>query len=380
MRPGGEIEFGFVAAAVDAPGTPDAQLYREVLADCEHNRSLGYGTVWMIEHHFSDYFPTPSPLMFLSHLTARFPDLALGTCVLVMPWYNPLRLAEDIAMLSVLCERPLHLGLGRGTAKYEYDAFGLNMEETRTRFRETYEILQCALTGKPFSYQGEYLSVPKEIRIRPEPNRERINLYGAIGSPDSAGIMGSLGLPPICTSIGNYDAQVAALVNWREAAAAGGFQTDVTMPIMMDCIVADTDAEAILEAREYKPRFMQAQIDHYQTDTTDWENTKSYEAWKKIFAGMKARTIPENIDPWTEWQLIGSGETVCRKLQKFIDAGFNHFILHFATPGVPREPRHRWAERFAREVAPHFSPAFARKKAVPATAYVGAGLSARGGA
>src|SRR5581483_4607487 len=43
MRPGGEIEFGFVAAAVDAPGTPDAQLYREVLADCEHNRWLGYG-------------------------------------------------------------------------------------------------------------------------------------------------------------------------------------------------------------------------------------------------------------------------------------------------------------------------------------------------
>lgn len=361
MQDSQPVSFGVVAGAAGAPGTSDAEQYRDLLNDCEYNRSLGYRTVWTLEHHFSDYFPTPDLMVLLAHIAARFPDLALGTCVLVLPWHNPLRLAEQIAMLSVLSDQPLHLGLGRGTARYEYDAFGLDMEETRTRFQETYEILERALTGKKFTYKGEFLSVPKEIRIRPQPNRERIHFYGAIGSPSSAAIMGGMGLPPMTTSFGDFEAQAEAMRNWSDAAKSKGFATNVMKPIMVNCIVADTDAAAVLEARTYMPRFMQAQVDHYQTETTDWENTKSYEAWKKIFASMKARTIPENIDPWTAGQLIGSPETVRRRTQQFIDVGFNHFILHFATPGAPLQVRQKWAARFARDVAPYFSAAFRQR-------------------
>ena len=81
----------------------------------------------------------------------------------------------------------MHLGLGRGTAKYEYDAFGLDMGQARARFKETWEILDLALSGEPFSYEGEYLDVPKQIRLRPNPRREQINFYGAIGSPGQRG-------------------------------------------------------------------------------------------------------------------------------------------------------------------------------------------------
>jgi alkanesulfonate monooxygenase SsuD/methylene tetrahydromethanopterin reductase-like flavin-dependent oxidoreductase (luciferase family) len=158
----GEVEFGFVASAADAPGTPDHELYRTVLEDVEFHADLGYTTAWLIEHHFSDYFPTPSPLILASHIAARFPELSLGTCVLVTPWYQPLRLAGEIAMLSLLTEQPLHLGLGRGTAKYEFDAFGVDMQESRQRFEEAYEILTLALSGEAFTYQGTYLQVPKQ--------------------------------------------------------------------------------------------------------------------------------------------------------------------------------------------------------------------------
>jgi alkanesulfonate monooxygenase SsuD/methylene tetrahydromethanopterin reductase-like flavin-dependent oxidoreductase (luciferase family) len=123
---------------------------------------------------------------------------------------------------------------------------------------------------------------------------------------------------------------------------------------MIDCIVAETDDEAVREACLYKPRFMQAQIDHYAPHATDWAGTPGYEAWQRIFAGMERRTRPENIVPWCEWQLVGSPETVRRKLQQYIDVGFNHIILHFSTPGIPAGVRRRWAERFAADVAPHF--------------------------
>lgn len=89
--------------------------------------------------------------------------------MIVTPWHNPLRLAGQIAMLTQLTDQPLHLGLGRGTANFEFDAFGLDMGERRGRFQETWEIRRRAMTGEPFSYAGRYVSVPERIRIRPQP-------------------------------------------------------------------------------------------------------------------------------------------------------------------------------------------------------------------
>jgi alkanesulfonate monooxygenase SsuD/methylene tetrahydromethanopterin reductase-like flavin-dependent oxidoreductase (luciferase family) len=351
------VEFGCVVAAAGAPGASDRDLYRGMLTDCEVFSQLGYRTVWVLEHHFSDYFPTPDPGLQIAHFSGRFPELGFGTCVIVTPWHNPLRLAGQIAMLTQLTDQPLHLGLGRGTAKFEFDAFGLDMGETRGRFQETWEILRLAMTGEPFSYAGRYVSVPARIRIRPEPRAGQLHFYGAIGSPDSAGIMAGLGLPPICNTIGDLARQAATLRAWEAGAAEAGLDvTGTILPIMIDCIVADTDEEAISEACLYKPRFMQAQIDHYAPHATDWANTPGYEAWQRIFAGMELRTRPEGIVPWCEWQLIGSPETVRRKLQAYLDVGFNHIILHFSTPGIPGAVRHRWAARFAADVAPHFSP------------------------
>jgi alkanesulfonate monooxygenase SsuD/methylene tetrahydromethanopterin reductase-like flavin-dependent oxidoreductase (luciferase family) len=331
-----------------------------MLADCAHYGQLGFGTIWVLEHHFSDYFPTPDPGVQIAHLAGRFPGLGFGTCVIVTPWHNPLRLAGQIAMLTQLTDQPLHLGLGRGTAKFEFDAQGLDMGEARDRFQETWDILRLAMTGKPFTYQGRHLSVPKEIRIRPEPRTENLHFYGAIGSPGSAAIMAGLGLPPICNTVGNLESQAATLRSWAEAAAESGLDpARATYPLMIDCIVADTDEDAVAEACLYKPRFMQAQIDHYAPHATDWANTPGYEAWQKIFAGMEKRTRPEGIVPWCRWQLIGSPETVRQRLRDYIDVGFNHIILHFSTPGIPVEVRHRWATRFAADVAPHVGPAAA---------------------
>jgi alkanesulfonate monooxygenase SsuD/methylene tetrahydromethanopterin reductase-like flavin-dependent oxidoreductase (luciferase family) len=352
----GDIQFGCVVAAAAAPGASDRDLYQAMLADCALYSELGFQTAWVLEHHFSDYFPTPDPATQIAYLAGRFPQLGFGTCVIVTPWHNPLRLAGQIAMLTQLTDRPLHLGLGRGTAKFEYDAYGLDMGEARVRFQESWDILRLAMTGDPFSYAGQYLSVPEKIRIRPLPRTHGLHFYGAIGSPDSAAIMARLGLAPICNTIGDLDTQAATLRTWADTATAAGMDVAGTaIPLMIDCIVADSDEEAVREACLYKPRFMQAQIDHYAPHATDWANTPGYEAWQRIFAGMEKRTQPEGIVPWCQWQLVGSPETVRQRLQQYVDVGFSHIILHFSTPGIPVEVRHRWANRFAADVAPHFS-------------------------
>jgi alkanesulfonate monooxygenase SsuD/methylene tetrahydromethanopterin reductase-like flavin-dependent oxidoreductase (luciferase family) len=351
------VSFGVAASAADAPGTSDAAIYRTLLEDVEYHAELGFGTVWLLEHHFSDYFPTPSPLILASHIAGRFPDLALGTCVLVLPWYEPLRLAGEIAMLSLLSEQPLHLGLGRGTAKYEFDAFGLDMANSRERFHEVYEVISTALRGERFAYHGNQIDMPKKIEVRPRvagATTDRIHFYGAIGSPGSASVMAEMGLPPLCTTIGDLQTQAGIIRTWDEAAKAKGLATDVMKPIMINCIVADSDEEAIEQAQLYIPRFMQAQIDHYTPEETDWEQLPDYRAWKGQFAGMKAKTDPENIPAWAAYQLVGSPETVAERVQEYLDIGFNHLFLHVATPGVPCEVRRIWTKRFMEEVAPRF--------------------------
>ena len=143
-----DISFGFQAAAADVAGVPDHQLYRDLMSDCELGHRLGYDAAWLLEHHFSDYYPTPSPLLMMAHIAAKFPDLSLGTSVLVLPWYHPLRLAEEIAMLNLLTRGTLHLGIGRGTAKMEYDAYNIDMNEGRARFSEVFQDRRAGPGGK----------------------------------------------------------------------------------------------------------------------------------------------------------------------------------------------------------------------------------------
>ena len=143
------LKFGFTAAATsaDTECSSDGERYGQMLTDCKLGFELGYDCAWVLEHHFTDYFPTPSPIVVMSHLAAAFPGLSLGSCVLVLPWYNPLRLAEEISMLSHFCKGDLHLAFGRGTAKIEYDAYGIDMSSAKERFKEAIENYQSGLIG-----------------------------------------------------------------------------------------------------------------------------------------------------------------------------------------------------------------------------------------
>ena len=119
----------------------------------------------------------------MAHIAARFPDLSLGTCVLVTPWYEPLRLAGELAMLTNMTEQKLYIGLGRGTAKYEYDAFGVDMTRGARAVRGDVggaRPRDDAASRSRTRASTSTSSTP--VRIRPTPVRERIDFFGAIGS------------------------------------------------------------------------------------------------------------------------------------------------------------------------------------------------------
>ncbi|MGI9477761.1 MAG: LLM class flavin-dependent oxidoreductase, partial [Hyphomicrobiaceae bacterium] len=239
------VRYGIQIGAVDRAGVSDADLYNEAVVDARLTQELGFDAAWLVEHHFSDYYPTPNPLVFLSHLAAACPGLGLGTAVMVLPWYDPIRFVEDVSMVATMAKGPLYIGMGRGTAKLEYDAMRVSMEEARDRFRECWEVTQLGLKGDAFTYDGNYIRLDRPIEIRPklDPKRQ-IEFFGAIGSPGSAEIMADLGLRPLTLAQFPDHMLIKILDRWNARNEQVGRATSDIMPISAKCFIADTDAQA----------------------------------------------------------------------------------------------------------------------------------------
>lgn len=347
-----QTRFAYQIGAVGEAGLSDAALYDEALSDAELVHRLGYDAAWLIEHHFSDYYPQPNPLMLLSHIAAKCPGLGLGTSVMVLPWYNPLRFAEDIAMLQTLSSGELHIGMGRGTAKSEYEAFGIDMETARSRFADGWALARQALKGEAFTFDGEFVRVPEAIRLRPNLSGKMPNFYGAIGSPSSAEIMADMDLPPLCLS--NFPDHVlkSILGKWDARTVAKGGSTDVTKPLAIKCFIGKTDKQAREEALTYLPDFFRLQVEHYQTDARPWDNVSGYEQFSKMFSTLKEMCNPDNLGPFLDQNLIGSAETVAARIRQLQDIGFNYFVTTNATYGVPRAVRQSTIRALAEDVIP----------------------------
>lgn len=346
--------FAFQVAPVSGENASDASMYASAIEDARLGHSLGFSAGWVIEHHFTDYYPTPNPLLMLSHVAAACPGLGLGTSVMVLPWYNPLRFAEDVAMLQVLSKGELHIGIGRGTAKLEYDAFEIDMKEARDRFRESWEIVRTALKGKPFTYAGEYLSVEQEVTLRPVLNGTKPQFYGAIGSPQSAEIMADLGLPPLALAQFPDHMLQRIMDNWRARRTELGETTDVSAPILVQCYVGDTDEAAREQARQYLPLYFKKQVEHYEILKNPWKDLDGYEQFSRFFDNLLKLSDSQNIDGFLDMNAVGSPATVERRIRELSAMGFNHFLMTNSTPGVPQEVRHDMMRRFARDVMPRF--------------------------
>jgi alkanesulfonate monooxygenase SsuD/methylene tetrahydromethanopterin reductase-like flavin-dependent oxidoreductase (luciferase family) len=346
--------FGWMMGAVGDDGASDATLYKNMMSDADLGYALGYDAPWVVEHHFSNYYPTPSPLMVLSHIAAKYPDFGLGTAVIVTPWHHPLRIAEEVAMLSLLSDAPLRIGLGRGMAPLEYETFGVSLFEAKERFEEIREIIRLALRGKPFTYDGQHYKIERETTLRPTPRMENVSFIGAISQPSSAGKIADLDLEPMMTGQAPLEEQHAILKAWEDATRARGGNTrglKVVSPIL---VIAETDREAMEQARRYIPRWFELQVEHYAADEKLYGNVPSYASFSAGFKQRIANCNPDNLGRLFEVSLIGSAETVRKRLQRFLDVGYNYVMVQPSLPGLPHEIRQDWLRRFALDVMPYF--------------------------
>src|SRR5437660_7557009 len=167
MRVGVQMIFqswGYDKSVTDAEVVAD-EIRLGVLAD-----ELGFHALWPVEHHFNDYSFCPDNTVFLAHMAARTKQIMLGTGAVILPWNDPLRVAEKIALLDELSGGRVLFGMGRGLARREYAGFGIAMGESRDRFDESARmVLEAPETGVIHG-EGPFFAQPR-IPIRPAPRR-----------------------------------------------------------------------------------------------------------------------------------------------------------------------------------------------------------------
>src|SRR5690242_15890459 len=141
---------------------PDDEFYRQELRLAELAEPLGFDGIWCVEHHFDgEYSMCPDNLMVLSHLAARTERITLTTGGVILPWNDPLRVAEKITLLDTISGGRAQLGVGRGLSKIEYDTFGIEMGEARDRFDQSFAIVLDALRAGTVRANGPLYHQPE---------------------------------------------------------------------------------------------------------------------------------------------------------------------------------------------------------------------------
>ncbi len=333
---------------------PDREVYRDELRLADLAEPLGFDSIWGVEHHFTDYTMCPDVLQFLTYMAGRTTRVQLGSMVVVLPWHDPLRVAEQVLMLDHVSDGRLVLGIGRGLGRVEFEGFRVAMDESRTRFVESAEMLLRGLEQGFCEYDGTYVKQPRKA-IRPAPFRTfRGRTYAAAVSPESARIMAELGVGILIIPQKPWDVVAADLESYR-AAYREVNGTDPLPTICAGWTFCDPDPG---RAREMAVRWIGGYWDtvlrHYELAAGHLAQTKGYEYYGRMSEIARERG---GADALTEFflnlQVWGTPEQC---FERIVDIrarmGADTFVGCFSYAGMPYDEAERNLRLFAREVMP----------------------------
>jgi alkanesulfonate monooxygenase SsuD/methylene tetrahydromethanopterin reductase-like flavin-dependent oxidoreductase (luciferase family) len=234
--------FGWADRAI-----PLESVYSRALERFQVMDRTGYDAVWLAEHHFSSFSVCPSVHMMGTMAAAQTEKLRIGTAVSLAPFYNPLRLAEEVALLDVLSGGRVNWGAGRGFAVGEFAAFGIPIEESAPRFRETVDVVLEAWSNDRLTHHGQFFDydnvevLPKPMQAPHPPVWMAATSESAIDWAASRGF--SILMDPHCThtELGSKRAR------YREQMKAAGFD-DAGRDIPMARLLAISDNRQRAEA------------------------------------------------------------------------------------------------------------------------------------
>ena len=298
----------------------------------------------------------------------------------MLPWHDPIRVAEGIALLDILSGGRCLFGFGRGAASVEYEGFRVPMGEARPRFVEAAQIVVKALANDSFDHQGEFFQIPRtSIRPRPISHPER-RFYASAVSPDSAEIMAKLGFGLLMVMQNEWPKASEDIQRYREIATEAG-HTPRPPIILTNVCCAESREEAHDRAFRYLGQKWQSIDDHYHFSDGHLSTVKGYETYGKMartYAKINesAETKRKATDFYVSIQIVGTPDDCLQKigeLQRL--TGFEHLVTEFSWGNLPHEEGEHNMRLFAEKCLPTLQrdPAFATPAAPASPAKTGGG-------
>ncbi len=358
------MKVGTDISVLAEAGRSDAAVLADHLKLADLAEPLGFDSLFGLEHHFTGYSMSPNPLQLLSYYAAKTSRITLGTCVIVLPWHDPIRVAEQIAYLDLLCGGRCMFGFGRGAASAEYAGFRIPMEEARPRFAEAAQLVVKALSEKVFEWDGEFYKIPK-MSIRPRPmSRPERRFYASSVSPESAEIMAKLGFGMMVIMQNEWAKAAQDIHSFREMAASVG-HTPPPPVILTNVSCAESRAEAEDRAMQYLGAKWDSIDAHYNFSDGHLANVKGYESYGKMAKTYSKLKDPVARQKMTEFyvgiQIVGTPDDCIQQMAELQRlTGTDHIVSDFSYGGMPHEEGELNMRLFAKEVMPTLQrdPAF----------------------
>jgi alkanesulfonate monooxygenase SsuD/methylene tetrahydromethanopterin reductase-like flavin-dependent oxidoreductase (luciferase family) len=327
--------FGSAQANSNDLGPETGQGFRDYLDYAVEAEALGYRSSFLVEHHFTGWNQVSATLMLQTALAMRTTTLRLGSGVIVLPWHNPVLLAEQAATLDLISSGRLDFGIGRGYRYNEFAGFRIPMEEAEPRFEESVEVMTKAFVARErFNHHGKYWQFENVVVEPPPFQKPHPPFWVAAGSENSIRKAAKRGFNLILDQYASPEQLRQRIDLYRTERKAAGYSMDGQhITVARQTYVANNRADTVA-ALERQMAWNRRTIAAAQSpDGKTGSHILSYAA---------------SPDGTQAHSLFGTPDEICKMLEALRAAGVDYIIMTLLG-GLPQ------VRRFARDVMPAFA-------------------------
>ncbi len=330
---------------------PHHGLHQRTTDEILEAEQLGFDSVWIAEHHFSNrYGIMPDPFSYLSYLAAKTSVIKLGAAVMVVPLHHPMRIVENAAFVDILSNGRFQLGMGSGYRPYEFDGLGISYEERRAIQAEAIPLILDGFHKKQIKAEGKYFNfdVTGEWEIYPQPVQQpHPPFYMGAGSNESIIMAARNGFGLMQSTLPSFSVIGEHIDLYRQHMAEAPVPLNQN-PAFGDAdvcrmtFVGPTDAKAKELSEDgitsHMKSFMAggAKTGGYLGDISDKSDDNQF-----AYDNLATNTL-----------LHGSPDTVLRKIEELKAVGTTSLMLHYP-PYYGQERTLKMLRLFSKEVLPH---------------------------
>jgi alkanesulfonate monooxygenase SsuD/methylene tetrahydromethanopterin reductase-like flavin-dependent oxidoreductase (luciferase family) len=340
------------------PGHEPADVIHRELEQMRWTEELGFDQLWITEHHFIEYGLSVDPPSIAAAAAMLTQRVRIGLAAAILPFHNPIRLAEQLALVDIMSKGRLDVGIGRGNRPMEFSGYKIPQTESRERYDEIQQILVQAWTKERFSFAGKHYRI-SDLRVIPKPyQKPHPPLYVVCVGADTIRTTAKQGLPMLNSVLfGNTGGLIVNRDLYVKTMQESGFGQDAIAAnlgkwgVSRHVYVAETDQQAFAEAKEAEIWYQSSLKRFLVPDRIEDAHPDLQPAFRAQAQRLEQVTWE---DLCRETLVFGSPQTVTRHMKEMEQMGVGQALCWMNFGGLAQDKVRRSMELFSKEVMPHF--------------------------